>query len=56
MCNYTFYVASKYVKPKRTKGTGVPVGLIHVPATPEMVAESGRSIASMDLDMIEEGV
>ncbi len=55
LCNYTFYVASKYVAEKGRREE-VPVGFIHVPATPEMVAKSGRSIASMDLGMIEEGV
>jgi pyroglutamyl-peptidase len=55
LCNYTFYSASDYIaqKGKRDK---VPVGFIHIPATPDMVAGTGKSMASMDLDMIKHGV
>lgn len=55
LCNYTFYTASNHVA-KKGQGKEVPVGFIHVPATPGMVAESGKSMASMSLEMIQEGV
>ena len=55
LCNYTFYVASNYVD-RKGRRKEVPVGFIHVPATPEMVAQSGRSMASMSLEMIQRGV
>ena len=55
LCNYTFYSASDYIAQKGQRG-GVPVGFIHIPATPDMVAGTGKSMASMDLDMIKHGV
>ena len=55
LCNYTFYVASNYVE-RKGRRKEVPVGFIHVPATPEMVAQSGKSMASMSLEMIQRGV
>ena len=36
----------------RDRGKEVPVGFIHVPATPGMVAESGKSMASMSLETV----
>lgn len=55
LCNYTFYAASSYIA-RQGKRDKVPVGFIHVPVTPEMVADAGRSIASMNLSMIKDGI
>ena len=55
LCNYTFYVASNYLD-RNGHRKEVPVGFIHVPAIPEMVAQSGKSMASMSLEMIQRGV
>lgn len=55
LCNQVFYLASHHGRIHRTR-----VGLIHLPSTPEAVADSHRSgerpVPTMDLGLLERAV
>jgi pyroglutamyl-peptidase len=53
LCNYVFYCAAYLTK---QSGGRAPVGFIHIPATPEMVAKRKNSVPSMDLSRIKRAV
>jgi len=49
LCNQTFYTTRHLVD---RRGAGTPVGFIHLPLSPAMVAASGLDAPSMDLPLM----
>ncbi len=53
LCNHIMYSVLHLIA---ERGDGLPAGFIHVPPTPELVTELGRSQPSMALETIRTGV